>query len=200
LARYLVTISAIALAPSDPNTIFAGTDDGRVFKTTNAGYDCNPNCPTWTEVDQGLPLFADQRVMDLAISPTNRDFDFAVTSPFLERDDKAPDYSGAFHVWMRNGGAWSPINGNLPTELGGESLAVDWQPTPPLAMPVLYIGTLRGVYISKDLGKTWTRMDTLPRTRVTDLDFMPNLHLLGAGTMGWGAWEIFTQGHRIHSR
>ena len=160
LARYLVTIRAIALAPSDPNTIFAGTDDGRVFKTTNAGYDCNPNCPTWTEVDQGLPLFADQRVMDLAISPTNRDFDFAVTSPFLERDDKAPDYSGAFHVWMRNGGAWSPINGNLPTELGGESLAVDWQPTPPLAMPVLYIGTLRGVYISKDLGKTWTRMDT----------------------------------------
>jgi hypothetical protein len=184
-----VTISALALAPSDPNTIFAGDETGRVFKTTNAGNDCNPNCPTWTEVDNGLPLFADQRVMDLAISPTNPDFDFAVTSAFLERDDKAPDYSGAFHVWMRNGGAWSQINGNLPTELGGESLAVDWQQ----ATPVLYIGTLRGAYVSKDLGTTWTRMDTLPRTRVTDLDFMPNLHLLGAGTIGWGAWEILTQ-------
>ena len=66
LANNKVTISAIALAPSDPNTIFAGAEDGRVFKTTNAGNDCKPNCPTWTEVDNGLPpLFADQRVMDL---------------------------------------------------------------------------------------------------------------------------------------
>jgi photosystem II stability/assembly factor-like uncharacterized protein len=192
-----VTISAIALAPSDPNTIFAGTEDGRVFKTTNAGNDCKPNCPTWTEVDNGLPLFADQRVMDLEISPNNPDFDFAVTSPFLGRDDKAPDYSGFFHVWMRNGGAWFPINGNLqtrlPTGLGGESLAVDWQQ----ATPVLYIGTLRGAYVSKNLGTTWTRMHTLPRTRVTDLDFMPNLHLLGAGTIGWGAWEILTPRAKI---
>ena len=181
-------ISAIALAPSDPNTIFAGAEDGRVFKTTNAGNDCNPNCPTWTEVDTGLPLQG-QRVMDLEIDPANPDHDFAVTSPFLGRDDMAPDFSGFFHVWVRNGGAWSPINGNLPTKLGGESLAVDWQqPT-----PVLYIGTLRGAYVSTNLGTTWTRIDTLPRTRVTDLDFMPGIHLLGAGTMGWGAWEILTQ-------
>ena len=181
-------ISAIALAPSDPNTIFAGTEDGRVFKTTNAGNDCNPNCPTWTEVDSGLPL-QNQRIMDLEISPNDPDYDFAVTSPFLGRDDMAPDFSGFFHVWVRNGGAWSPINGNLPTKLGGESLAVDWQqPT-----PVLYIGTLRGAYVSTNLGTTWTRIDTLPRTRVTDLDFIPGIHLLGAGTMGWGAWEILTQ-------
>lgn len=182
------SISAIALAPSDPNTIFAGTEDGRVFETTNAGNDCNPNCPTWIEVDSGLPL-QNQRIMDLEISPNDPGYDFAVTSPFLFRDDMAPDFSGFFHVWVRNGGAWSPINGNLPTKLGGESLAVDWQqPT-----PVLYIGTLRGAYVSTDLGTTWTLMNTLPRTRVTDLDFMPGIHLLGAGTMGWGGWEILTQ-------
>jgi hypothetical protein len=58
---------------------------------------------------------------------------------------------------------------------------------------VLYVGTLRGAFVSKDLGTTWTRLDTLPRTRVADLDFMPGIHLLGAGTMGWGAWEILTQ-------
>jgi hypothetical protein len=181
-------ISAIALAPSDPNTVYAGNEDGRVFKTSNAGNDCNPNCPTWTEVDSGLPL-QDQRIMDLEISPTNPDFAFAVTSPFLFRDDMAPDYSGFFHVWMRNGGAWSQINGNLPTKLGGEALAVDWQP----ATPVLYLGTLRGAYVSTDVGTTWTRIETLPRTRVTDLDFMPGIHLLGAGTMGWGGWAILTQ-------
>jgi PKD domain len=177
-------ISAIALAPSDPNTVYAGNEDGRVFKTTNAG-DANP---AWIEVDSGLPL-QNQRIMDLEISPANPDYDFAVTSPFLGRDDKAPDFSGFPHVWVRNGAGWSQINGNLPTELGGETLAVDWQP----ATPVLYVGTLRGAFRSKDLGTTWTRFDTLPRTRVTDLDFMPSLHLLGAGTIGWGAWEILTQ-------
>jgi hypothetical protein len=186
MANNNATFSAIAITPSDPNTIFAGTEDGRVFKTTNAGNDCNPNCPTWTEVDTGL---SGQRIMDLEIDPANPDHDFAVTSDFLGRDGAAPDYSGVFHVWMRNGGAWSQINGNLPTKLGGETLAVDWQP----ATPVLYLGTLRGAYVSTDLGTTWTRLDTLPRTRVTDLDFMPGIHLLGAGTMGWGAWEILTQ-------
>jgi PKD domain len=186
LANDDVTISAIALAPSDPNTIFAGTEDGRVFKTTDAG-DANP---AWTEVDGGLPFpLKDRRIMDLEISPANPDYDFAVASFFLGRDGKAPDYSGFPHVWMRNGGAWSPINGNLPNKLGGETLAVDWQP----ATPVLYLGTLRGAYRSKDLGATWTRMDSMPRTRVTDLDFVPGLHLLGAGTIGWGAWELLTQ-------
>src|SRR5260370_41349918 len=119
---------------------------------------------------------------------TDPDFDCAVTSPVLGRYDKAPDFSGFCHVWVRNGAGWSQINGNLPTELGGETLAVDWQP----ATPALYIGTLRGAFGSKDLGTTWSRFGSLPRTRVTDLDFMPNLHLLGAGTIGWGAWGVFS--------
>ena len=188
-------ISKIALAPSDSNTIFVGTEDGRVFKTTTAGYDC-PNCPTWTEVDSGLPQ-QNQRIMDLQISPTNSDYDFAVTSPFMYRDDNAPNFSGFFHVWMRNGGAWSPINGNLPKELGGETITVNWSPVTPgrtctSGSPVLYVGTLRGVFGSTDLGSTWTRFDSVPRTRVTDLDFVPSLNLIGAGTIGWGAWEILT--------
>ena len=58
---------------------------------------------------------------------------------------------------------------------------------------MLYLGTLRGAYVSTDLGTTWTRITSLPRTRVTDLDFMPGIHLLGAGTMGWGGWAILTQ-------
>lgn len=178
------TISMIAMAPSDPNTIYAGTEDGHVFKTTTAG----AMNPSWIPVDNGLPL-QDQRIMDLKISPTNPDYTFAVTSPFMGRDDKAPDFSGFSHVWVRNGGGWSPINGNLPNELGGETLAVDWQS----ATPVLYLGTLRGAFKSTDLGTTWTRLDSIPRTRVSDLDFMPNSHLLGAGTIGRGAWEILTQ-------
>src|SRR4030095_4529030 len=152
-----------------PNTILAGTEDGHVFKTTNAG---NAS-PSWVEIDNGLPLLG-QRVMDLEISPTDPDYDFAVTSPFMGRDDKAPDFSGFSHVWVRNGGGGAPINGHLSKKLCGASLAGDWQP----ATPVLYLGTLRGVYTSTDLGSTWTRDSSMPWTRVTDLDFMTNLHLI----------------------
>ena len=188
-------ICKIALAPSDSNTIFVGTEDGRVFKTTNAGNDCNPNCPTWTEVDSRLPQNG-RRIMDLQIDPTNPDHDFAVTSPFMGRDDNAPDFSGFDHVWVRNctsdcpgpGGAWSSINGDLPTELGGETITVDWSSM----TPKLYVGTLRGMFGSTDLGSTWARFESVPRTRVTDFDFVPSLNLIGAGTLGRGAFEILT--------
>ena len=187
-------ICKIALAPSDSNTIFVGTEDGRVFKTTNAGNDCNPNCPTWTEVDSRLPQNG-RRIMDLQIDPTNPDHDFAVTSPFMGRDDNAPDFSGFDHVRNldpqhgQHSGAWSSINGSsLPTELGGETITVDWSSM----TPKLYLGTLRGMFGSTDLGSTWTRFDSVPRTRVTDLDFVPSLNLIGAGTLGRGAFEILT--------
>lgn len=98
-----------------------GTEDCRVFKTTNAGNDCSPTCPTWTEVDRGLP---GQFIIALEISPNNADYDFAFTSARVLRDDNAPDLRHTDHVWVRNGGAWSSINGNLPTELGGESWLV----------------------------------------------------------------------------
>src|SRR5205085_3331613 len=106
-------ISAIALAPSDPKTVYAGTEDGHVFKTTNA----DQASPTWNSVDTGLPL-QNQQIMDLNIDPANADHVFAVTCPFMNRDDNVPDFSGFNHVWVRNGGSWSSINGNLPTKLG----------------------------------------------------------------------------------
>lgn len=179
-------VSAIALAPSDSNTVYAGTEDGHVFETTDAG-DKNP---IWNPVDNGSP-FQGQRIMDLNIDPSNSDHVFAVTSPMMQRDDPAPDFSGFPHVWVYNGAdaAWLPINGNLDNKLGGETLAVDWNPVQTPTTPVLYLGTLRGAFQSTDLGKTWTRIDSIPRTRVTDLDFMPNLNLIGAGTIGRGAWE-----------
>ncbi|HEY3837208.1 MAG TPA: sialidase family protein, partial [Bryobacteraceae bacterium] len=183
------TITAIALAPSDPHTVYAGTDDGRVFKTSDA----QDATPSWSEVDSGLPTQVSQPntqlVMALVVSPTNPGNVYAVTTGFLGRDDDAPDFSGYNHVWTRNGGGWTSVNGNLPTKLGADSLAVDWEP----ATPVLYVGTLRGVYTSTNLGTSWTRMTSFPRTRVTDLDLVPSLHVLGAGTLGRGAWEIYTQ-------
>src|SRR5262249_2508133 len=114
------TITAIAMAPSDPNTIYAGTDDGPVFMTTDAQH----QDPTWKPLDTFAPFngFDGQMIMDLEISPTNPSQAFAVTSTWVERDDEAPDLGGDFHVWAYDGTWWSPIQGNLDTKYGGETL------------------------------------------------------------------------------
>ena len=49
------TLTAIDIAPSDPNTIYAGSDDGNVHVTTNGG-------ASWTEIDAGLPVRYIKRV------------------------------------------------------------------------------------------------------------------------------------------
>src|SRR5262249_27180374 len=43
------TITTLAIAASDANTIYAGTDDGRVWVTRNRG-------ASWTNISAGLPL------------------------------------------------------------------------------------------------------------------------------------------------
>ena len=54
------TVSALAIDPVTPATLYAGTDDGGVFKSTNGG-------GNWGAVNTGL---TDPRVYALAIDPT----------------------------------------------------------------------------------------------------------------------------------
>jgi hypothetical protein len=185
-------ITAIAFAPSSPDTIYAGTWDGRIFRTDDA----SDTAPSWSEVDLGLP-FTNQTVWAIRIDPANPNRVFAVTNPWVFRDDKPLNLGAFSHVWVTTDGVhWNSINGNLPngnlpTELGAESLAVDWR----WNSPVVYVGTQRGVYVTNDIDfqyfpdTDWTPVDSIPKTRVTDLDFLPDFDLLGAGTLGRGAYE-----------
>ena len=43
------TVTTLDVSPLDPMIYFAGTDDGRVWRTTNRG-------ASWTEITAGLPL------------------------------------------------------------------------------------------------------------------------------------------------
>ena len=189
-------ITAIAIAPSDPNTIYAGTDDGRIFRTTNAG------ATPWNLVDNfanTLDTFNGQMVMDMQVDPADANHVFAVTSAWVVRDawvvgeNTGLNLGGDTHVWVHAGGAWASIQSNVPKEYGGDSINVDWQPPAHPQTPRLYLGTQRGAFGSDNLGATWTRFDSLPRTRITELEFAPDIHLIGAGTLGRGAWEILTQ-------
>jgi hypothetical protein len=189
------TITAIAIDPFDPNTVYAGTIDGHIYATNSDGYSTTYDMNGWHKADNGLPVIdgagRPQTIMDIKVNPADPSILFAVTSSYVGRDDKAPFLYGVDHVWMSldKGAHWFSIQGNLPQELGGECLAIDSNPQPN-GPSILYLGTQRGVFSWSRGLATWTRMDSLPRTRVTDLDFVPELDLLGAATLGRGAYVM----------
>jgi hypothetical protein len=55
----------------------------------------------------------------------------------------------------------------------------------------LYIGNDQGVYVSNNLGGSWTILGTgLPNARAVDLELNTTLGILAVGTHGRGMWEI----------
>jgi photosystem II stability/assembly factor-like uncharacterized protein len=171
-------ITALAIAPSAPNVIFAATDDGRLFVTQNGG-------ASWQEKDGGLPHDFADHVVDIEVDPLDPTHAFIVPGTF------PTNVLGNRHVWTTTDGgtSWTDIGGGLPPTYFTNSLAVDWR----FATPVLYVGTARGVYCSPDLGMTWSSFgQDLPNTAVTDLQFLQQFDLLAAATYGRGVFEIMT--------
>jgi titin len=170
-------ITALAIAPSNPNTVYAATADGRVFVTQNDG-------GSWTEVDTGLPVDSADAMVSIQVDPNNSNRVFMTTGMF------PTSVFGSAHVYMTTtGGAsgWSDISGNLNPEYWTNSIAVDWRP----ATPVLYLATARGVYQSADLGVDWSRFGlALPNSPVSDLQIDTTHNILAAATYGRGVWEM----------
>ena len=170
-------IVAIAIAPSDVNTVYASTQDGRTWVTHN-------DWATWDECD--LTDASGQRfaITDLRIDPADSGHVFAVSGGTVSG-------AGVWHL-PSSGLPWVNITGNIPNGLDFWTIFVVWQP----AIPALFVGTDRGIYRSFDLGKTWSKWGpALPNTRVNDIqgEIIGGQLLLAAGTFGRGAWEILIQ-------
>jgi photosystem II stability/assembly factor-like uncharacterized protein len=172
-------VSALAVAPSAPNTVYAATDDGRFFVTTDDG------AGGWQERDTGLPAFP--FVTDIQVDPANPRRVFVVLGDFANNDVVPAN------VWETTDGgqSWTNITGKLPADDQTLTLAVDWRG----AMPVLYVGTNRGAYRSTGASAAWTPFSTgLPNTVVSDLELVPQQNLLVAATYGRGVFEILLPG------
>src|SRR6266567_6431023 len=115
-------ITAIAIAPSQRDTIYAATEDGRFFATFDGG-------SNWLERDQGLPLGPANVTVNIVIDPAHPNRDFIQTSGLAAQG----------RVWVTNdgGSSWSRLDAGIPTNLLVLSLAVDWR----FRHPILYAGT-----------------------------------------------------------
>src|SRR2546422_1378767 len=87
---YSQSIQVLAIAPTTPTTLYAGTNGGGVFKSTNLG-------ASWSAVNTGL---TSPGVLALAVDPATPTILYAGTG----------GAGGAF-VFMSTdgGGSWSPV-------------------------------------------------------------------------------------------
>jgi photosystem II stability/assembly factor-like uncharacterized protein len=165
------TIFAIAESPFKFGTIYVGTDDGRIHRTTNSGAD-------WTELTSNVPVH--QWISKIVVSV------HADSTLYLTQNGKRFDDFAAY-VWKSTdmGETWEDISGNIPC---GPVNAIAEDPKNP---NVLYVGTDLGVYVTLDGGSSWQVLAAdIPTTFVHDVTVHPGENLLIAATEGRGMYVM----------
>lgn len=159
-----IEVFCLAIDPSNPATIYAGTPGRRVFKSTNAGQ-------SWIAASFGLD---DTIVLSLAIDPANPNtiYSGTATSIFFPGSGVFKSTNGAE--------SWTVSNSGLPAAI----IKVLW--IDPANPATIYAGTnFAGVFKSIDGGQSWTAANFGTRGLVEDLAVDPaNSATLYAGIGG----------------
>ncbi len=162
-------IRTLAIAPSNPNTVYAATNDGNVAISMDGGRTflrVRSGVPGWPRVTREIFVHPQQHLTAyLAVAAFDTDQILRTT----------------------NGGAsWSPLDGNLPN-VPVNTVAADARYSP----PTLYAGADDGLYVSMNDGISWSRIGgRMPRAAVIDLQMdMPRSQLIVA-TQGRGLWRL----------
>lgn len=178
--RSACPITAIAVAPSDPNRVMVGTRDGRILRQ-NLALEATVDS-TWASAQPRTGS-----VGWIAYDPLNADIAYAVYSSFNSaRTDR--------HVYktIDGGATWSALDGEGDTAL--PDIPVHVILPDPRNSATLYLGTDLGVFVSLDAGVSWAKEDTgFPNTVVESMsiELQGANALLVAFTRGRGAWKVF---------
>lgn len=174
-AEIFDAIISIAAAPSDPNVLWVGTDDGEIQVTRDGG-------ASWSNVSAHLPkLPAWGRVESIDVSANDAgDVLIAVNRHF----------SGDFRPYLFHttdyGAHWTSIVGNLPSDVYAHVVRRD------LHDPDLYYAGLEnGLYVSWDAGRKWSLFGLgLPDAAVYDLALDARDNDLVVATHGRALWVL----------
>jgi photosystem II stability/assembly factor-like uncharacterized protein len=168
------TVTTLAIAPSSPTIVYAGTDDGRVWVYS-------PLFGDWNLISQALP---NRWVTRVAVDPTSADIAYVTFSGLRWEDPISHVYRTA-----DGGQSWQDISGDLP-EAPVNVILVD-----PDYPETLYVGSDVGIYVSTDAGGSWQLLGQgLPRVPVLDLKFHQPTRTLAAGTHGRSMFTITAPG------
>ncbi len=167
------TILSLAVSPTDPNTIWAGTDDGLVQVTRDGG-------EHWTNVTpKNVPEWG--RVQQIEVSP------FAPDTAYLAVDLHEVDNNRPYVFKTHDGGkSWTPmtegLRANEPARVVREN---------PNQRGFLVLGTDTGLYYSNDDGAHWYVLKgNFPTVPIYDIKFVKPTHDLVVASHGRGLFVL----------
>jgi photosystem II stability/assembly factor-like uncharacterized protein len=164
------TIATLDVSPRSPRIYYAGTDDGRVWRSLDAG-------GSWSDISAGLPLYAITRV---TADPLDSTVVYVCQSGFGQ-DQHAP------HVFRGTayGSAWTDIHGDLPDAPVNDLVVDSEDPNR------LFIGTDVGVYVTANGGGSWGALGHgMPMQSIVDLTLHQASRTLVAATHGRSQWKF----------
>ena len=174
---YGAVISAIAPSRTERNTLWVGTNDGKVWITRDAG-------KTWNDLTVAvhMPPWGIVRRIDASHFDGGTAY-MAVDYHLVDHRDpylfKTSDY----------GKSWTRLDGGLPK---GHPLDYTLSIAEnPRRRGMLFAGTGHQFFYSKDDGKSWTVFkDRLPAAPVTYIEVPKNAPEVAVATYGRGLWIL----------
>lgn len=165
------TITALAESPRVKGLIYAGTDDGRLHVTSDAG-------KNWTDIGAPLPS---KKWYSRVVASQHSDDVVYVTQRGREDDD----FAAYVYKSTDRGKTFTSIVSNLPA---GPVNVIREDPRDP---NVLYVGTDFGAFVSTDGGKGWAVLGAnLPTGQVSDIAIQVRDNILVISTYGRGMWAL----------
>ncbi|MEW5983811.1 MAG: hypothetical protein AB1806_15780 [Acidobacteriota bacterium] len=167
-------IVSLAESPTRPGLLYAGTDDGQLAVSRDAG-------KTWAQVMDKVPGIP-KGIFVSEVVPSR--FDEGTVYATFD-GHRQNDFETYVHVSNDYGRTWRPLASNLKGEVA-RTLTED------LRNPdVLYLGTETGLFVSIDRGKSWTRIKAnLPTVRIDEITLHPRDNAMLLATHGRSIWIL----------
>ena len=150
-------VSALAVDPTAPSTVYAGSVGGGVWKSTDGG-------ANWSPTSDGQPSLA---IGSIAIDPSNHTVIYAGTGAVFDGGSQ----SGAGILKSTNGGGTWTVVGNASGTFNSVSihqLVID-----PGSTSTLYASTNAGIFKSIDSGANWTSIMAFGFSGIADMAIDP---------------------------
>lgn len=166
-------ISTMAVAPSNNDFVYVGTDDGNLWATYN-------NCANWVDISAGLPI---QWVSRIAVNPSNENTAYVAFSGY-----RKANYQPHLFKTDNAGKSWTNISANLP-QAPVNDIIID-----PTDTATIFVATDVGVFVTLNHGDKWQMLgDNLPPVPITDLCLQQSERILVAATYGRGMFTFSLQ-------
>ncbi|MFK7832462.1 MAG: glycosyl hydrolase [Winogradskyella sp.] len=159
------TLASISESPFQFGLIYAGSDDGLIHVTKNAG-------GSWTDITGNLPK--DLWVSRIIASQHKKERVYVTLNGYRWDDFKVYAYMSDDY-----GQTWKSISSNIPAS------PVNVIREDPSNENILYLGTDNGAYVSFDMGNSWNVFSNgVPNVAVHDMVIQPEAKDLLLGTHG----------------